>query len=215
MPPRRTLALGEQPEAKGEAAQAAVGTAPGTGNSGETSATAPTPREQPAKPLEALPPDATPVQQYCFNTADIAADARFAWQAKKIEDMEGELAKRLALLESKTEELKNWLARRDEFSKRAQEKLVGFYTRMRPDAAALQLAAMEEETAAALLTKLETKAASAVMSEMDPARAARIASIISGAAKVPAEPRKKAAGGATAKPQEDGRAPQPPSGTKS
>ncbi len=58
------------------------------------------------KPLESLPPDATAVQQYCFNTADPAADARFAWQAKKISDMEAELEKRVALLETKTEEFK-------------------------------------------------------------------------------------------------------------
>jgi flagellar motility protein MotE (MotC chaperone) len=55
---------------------------------------------------------------------------------------------------------------------------------MRPDAAALQLAEMDEETAAAMLTKLEMKAASAVMNEMEPQRAARIAAIISGSAKV-------------------------------
>jgi flagellar motility protein MotE (MotC chaperone) len=158
------------------------------------------------KPLESLPPDATAVQQYCFNTADPAADARFAWQAKKISEMEAELEKRVALLETKTEEFKTWLARRDEFSKKAQEKLVTFYTRMRPDAAALQLAAMDEETAAAVLTKIDAKAASVVMSEMDPARAAKLAAIISGAAKIPKpKPHKpQADGGAAAKPQAEG-----------
>jgi flagellar motility protein MotE (MotC chaperone) len=167
----------------------------------------------PPKPLEALPPDATPAQQYCFNTTDSAADARFAWQAKKITEMEGELEKRSAALEAKTEEFKTWLARRDDFSKRAQEKLVGFYTRMRPDAAALQLAEMDEETAAAVLTKLEVKAASAVMSEMEPTRAAKIASIISGAARVP--PARKAPVAAAPASQGEGSAPAPPSGTKS
>jgi flagellar motility protein MotE (MotC chaperone) len=163
------------------------------------------------KPLEALPPDATAVQQYCFNTADPAADARFAWQAKKISDMEAELDKRAALLETKTEEFKTWLARRDEFSKKAQEKLVAFYTRMRPDAAALQLAAMDEETAAAVLTKIDSKVASAVMSEMEPARAAKLAGIISGASKIPRPkpPKPQADGAVPGKPRAEGGATTP------
>lgn len=136
-------------------------------------------------PLDALPPNATAAQQYCFNTTDAAADARFAWQAKKIQEMEAELDKRAEILAKKTEEYKTWLARRDEFSRKAHEKLVGFYSRMRADAAAEQLATIDEETAAAVVTKLETKVASQIMGEMNPARAARIATVIAGAAKTP------------------------------
>ncbi len=176
-------------------AEAAVEQGRAPAATAEVAATAAIP-VAPVKPLELLPPGASPVQQYCFNTTDAVADARVAWQAKKIADMEGELDKRVALLETKTEEFKTWLARRDEFSKKAQEKLVAFYTRMRPDAAALQLAAMDEETAAAVLTKIDAKAASAVMSEMEPARAAKLAGIISGAggrfrARSPTSPRSR------------------------
>lgn len=145
-----------------------------------------------------LPPDATAAQQYCFNTADSAADARYAWQAKKIKEMEGELEKRVAYLQAKTEEYKSWLAKRDEFARKAQEKLVGFYAKMKPDAAALQFMAMEEDAAAALLMKLEPKVASLIMAEIEPTKAAKIASIISGASKIPAERRKK--GGTPAAP---------------
>jgi flagellar motility protein MotE (MotC chaperone) len=137
------------------------------------------------RPLEALPAEATAAQQYCFNTADSAADARFAWQAKKIKEMEAELEKRAQQLEAKTEEYKKWLARRDEFSKKAQEKLVAFYAKMRPDAAALHMTAMDDESAAALLTKLEPKVASLVMAEITPEKAAKIAAVISGAARIP------------------------------
>lgn len=140
-------------------------------------------------PLDALPPNASAAQQYCFNTADRAADARFAWQAKKIQDMEAALDQKARELESKTEEYKRWLERRDDFSRKAHEKLVGFYTRMRPDAAAVQLATVDEEMAAAVVMKLQTKVASAIMGEMDPERAAKIAEIISGAGHVPANKR--------------------------
>lgn len=156
---------------------------------------APVPLGRPG-PLDALPPNATAAEQYCFNTADTAADARFAWQAKKIQEMEAELNKRAEQLAAKTEEYKTWLERRDEFARKAHEKLVGFYSRMRADAAAAQLAAIDEETAAAVVTKLETKVASQIMGEMEPMQAARIASVISGAARTrPAARRGSAARG--------------------
>ncbi|MGE0024311.1 MAG: MotE family protein [Hyphomicrobium sp.] len=141
---------------------------------------------KPLAPLEPPPPSASPAQQYCFNATDSAQDARFAWQAKKIKDMEAELDKRAAQLEAKTEEYKRWLERRDDFSRKAHDKLVSFYARMRPDAAALQLATVDEEMAAAVMMKLETKVASQILGEMDPERAAKIATIISGSSKVPA-----------------------------
>ena len=67
-------------------ARAAPGAAPAAGGSEPI-----VPRQ---RVLDALPPDATAAQQYCFNTADSAADARFAWQAKKIKEMEAELENR-------------------------------------------------------------------------------------------------------------------------
>lgn len=154
-------------------------------------------------PLDALPPNASAAQQYCFNTADSAADARFAWQAKKIKDMEDALDKKARQLEAKTEAYKHWLDRRDEFSRKAHEKLVGFYSRMRADAAAVQLAALNEEMAAAVVMKLQTKVASQIMGEMDPERAAKIATIISGAAKVPRDKRSAASAAAAAPPPND------------
>ena len=171
------------------------------------------------RPLEALPPDATAAQQYCFNTADSAADARFAWQAKKIKEMEAELEKRALQLEAKTEEYKKWLARRDEFSKKAQEKLVAFYAKMRPDAAALHMTAMDDESAAALLTKLEPKVASLVMAEITPEKAAKIAAVISGAARIPPNRRPRPAPPApargTGQTQGDGSAATPDSRSRS
>ena len=54
--------------------------------------------------------------------------------------------------------MQKWVTRRDEFLKQgATTSLVPIYSRMRPDAAALQLAVMDEETAAAVL--LEARAA--------------------------------------------------------
>lgn len=192
VPPIGAAALGNRKTAAADATPAADATSPQGGESARAEPPSPPAAPQLPKmpgPLDALPPTASAAQQYCFNTSDSAADARFAWQAKKIQEMEAELDRRSQQLEAKTQEYKRWLARRDEFSRKAQEKLVGFYAKMRPDAAALQLASMDEETAAAVLTKLETKVASAIMGEMAPEDAAKIATIISGASKVPPAPR--------------------------
>lgn len=165
------------------------------------------------KAAQELPADASPAQQYCFNTADSAADARFASQSKQIKLMEAELEKRVELLQQKTDEYKEWLAKRDDFARKAHDKLVGFYAKMKPDAAALQLTAMDEEAAAALLLKLEPKAASLILAEIEPTRAARIAAIISGAARVDRRTKAPAAqkGSAPASaPRQSGSASPPP-----
>jgi flagellar motility protein MotE (MotC chaperone) len=122
-------------------------------------------------------------RQYCVHIADAAAEAKFAWQKKLLTDLGKEIDERVERLEAKTAEYRTWLARRDEFAKRAQDSLVLIYSRMKPDAAALQLAAMDEETAAAVLIKLDVRTASTILNEMDPAQAARLTSTISGAAR--------------------------------
>ena len=151
------------------------------------SAVAPTPvAAKAAPPAATFPPKAQPsvdapaAQHYCFNIADAAADARFAWQKKTISEIEAELDKRVAVLEAKTAEYREWVAKREEFSRKAQDGLVRIYARMKADAAAPQLAAMDEEAAAAVLMRLEAKVASEILSEMDLARAAKLTSLISG-----------------------------------
>jgi flagellar motility protein MotE (MotC chaperone) len=138
-------------------------------------------RRTPADPPET---DVRLAREYCLSIADAAADARLAWQKQTLADLEQEIAKRVALLEAKTAEYQRWLARRDEFSKKAQENVVTIYARMKPEAAAAQLVAMDEETAAAVLTKLDPRSASAILSEMEATQAARLTATIGGAANV-------------------------------
>jgi flagellar motility protein MotE (MotC chaperone) len=127
--------------------------------------------------------DARPAQQYCINIASAAADARFNWQKKTLGDMERELDDRIAKLEAKVAEYQQWLSRRDDYARKAQEQLVGIFARMRPDAAALQLAAADEETSAAVLSKLDTRISSNILAEMEPNQAARLTAIMVGAGK--------------------------------
>ena len=147
-------------------------------------AAAPAPAPAPQPPEAMADADLRLAREYCLNIADPASDARFAWQKKVLAGIEQEIAKRVELLEAKTAEYQKWLARRDEFSKKAQESLVTIYSRMRPDAAAAQLVAMDEETAAAVIARLDPRNASAILNEMDATQAARLTATIGGAANV-------------------------------
>jgi flagellar motility protein MotE (MotC chaperone) len=140
-------------------------------------------------PVAASPAAAaqTDAQQYCANIANAAADARFAWQAKTITDLNKQLDDRIAGLEAKRAELEDWLHKRDEMLARAEDSVVAIYAKMRPEAAALQLATVEAVTAAAVLAKLNSRTASAILNEMDPARAANLTGIMTDTAPAPAE----------------------------
>jgi flagellar motility protein MotE (MotC chaperone) len=142
---------------------------------------------------------------YCANIAGTAAEARIALQRAKLAEAEKAIGYRITALEVKTAEYKTWVERRDQFLKRATASLVKIYTQMEPDAASLQLAAMDEETAAALLVKLEPPNASAILNEMVPEKAARLTATIAGAVRVP-KPNGVPAGAAAAPPT--GNAPQ-------
>lgn len=126
-------------------------------------------------------------EKYCINIADAALDARYSLQKKSLIDLQQQLDKRIELLQAKTVEYQKWVARRDEFSKKANEGLVKIYAKMQPDAAAAQLGAMDEETAAALLAKLDPRNSSVILNEMPAAKAASLTAMIAGAAKVRAD----------------------------
>ncbi len=137
--------------------------------------------DPPPKPPAAEPPPT--VKSYCENIADPALDARFLHQKAELARLEDELAKKTALLEARKAEFQEWLKRRDEFISKAEGSLVKLYSKIKPDAAAPQLAAMDEEAAAALLLKLSAKSSSAILDQMETAKAARLVSVMIGAAR--------------------------------
>lgn len=118
------------------------------------------------------------VQQYCSNIAPVAAEARAAWLRKIITEHERELELRIKELEAKTAEHKEWLTKREEFAKKVGNGLVQLVSRMKPEAAAQQIALMDEETAAALIVKLDAKTAGLLLSEVPAQKAARLSTTI-------------------------------------
>jgi flagellar motility protein MotE (MotC chaperone) len=160
--------------------------------------------EPPARPVAELPPAASAVprtapparepdapadavdgnaQDYCTNIADAAADARFARQAAALVALEKEIDERIAQLEARQAEFKEWLAKRENFMRKADESVVAIFTQMRPDAAAQQMAVMGDGAAAAILAKLNPRIASAILNEMDPAKAAQLTNTMAGLAR--------------------------------
>lgn len=138
-----------------------------------------------AGPLVEAPPFPSDPQDqnaalYCQNIAQAAADARFARQANALTALQAEIDKRVKALEEKKAELEKWLGLREDFLRKADESIVAIITQMRPDAAALQLALMNEHAAAAILVKLTPRAASAILNEMQPASAARLTTTMAG-----------------------------------
>lgn len=122
---------------------------------------------------------ASDAEKFCANIADAAKDARFAWEAKTLKDLKAEVETVTAALEAKRAELQEALTRREEFQKLAEKSVVDIYSRMRPEAAAAQLAALDERIAAAVLIKLNSRTASAILGEMDVPRAVSLAQLIS------------------------------------
>lgn len=132
----------------------------------------------PTKPQPAPPPPAptgSEAQRYCDNIAAVAAEARFAWQTRKLNELQGQVTVRVAELEKKRAELEASLARRDEAMRKAQAMLVAVYAKMDPEAAAKQLALMDDGIAAAVLAQLTPAQSSAILNEIKPERASQLA----------------------------------------
>ena len=138
---------------------------------------------QPAVATAANPADANAgdnAAAYCKNIANQAADARYARQAESLAAMTKALEERIKALEDTRAEYETWVSRRQEFLGRADESVVAIYSQMRPDAAAQQIAVMEQEAAAAILSKLQPRTASAILNEMEPTTAARLTNVMAG-----------------------------------
>ncbi|WP_342588361.1 MotE family protein [Phyllobacterium phragmitis] len=141
------------------------------------------------------PADIEEIQKYCSNITDNAADARYAIQAKELSELRAQVDQRVKALEEKRKEYEVWLQRRNEFIGKAQDSLVDIISKMKPDAAAAQMALIGDEAAAALLLKLKPRTSSVILNEMPPEKSAQLARVIVGAQSVGQSGRKARAAG--------------------
>ncbi len=122
------------------------------------------------------------VENFCGTVAASAASTRLAWQEERVKALQAQMVVKLAELGAKEAEVRDWVTKREQLLANASQNLTAIYAKMKPEAAAAQLQAMDDDTAAALLLKLKPAVASAVMSEMDAAHAARLSDLLTGAA---------------------------------
>lgn len=125
-----------------------------------------------------LPAPRNETQQYCSNIAAAAADARYAWQRKQLTDLQAQLKQQTAELDAKQTEIRAVLARRDEMMKKANDTVIGLYAHMKAEAAASQLAALDNEMAAVILSQLNQRQATSILNEIPPEKAARLVTAI-------------------------------------
>ncbi len=93
--------------------------------------------------------------RFCANAAPSIAEARVAWETKQLSDLDAQVKQRLADLEKAEASVQEWVAKRDAMLKSASDDLVAIYAKMQPEAAATQIAAMDDQMAAAILGKLK------------------------------------------------------------
>jgi len=118
------------------------------------------------------------IARYCGNVASTVQDQRYVWQTKMLARLQEQLEQRIATLEEKRREYQAWLEERDKVLGEVEDHVVAIYARMRPDAAAAQIAGLEETKAIAVLYRLKPREASAILNEMEPGRAAQLTSAL-------------------------------------
>jgi flagellar motility protein MotE (MotC chaperone) len=126
-------------------------------------------------------PSETDASRYCVNVAPSVAEARIAWQTKRLSELDAQVKQRITDLEKAEASAREWVAKREALLNAASDELTAIYARMQPESAARQLSIMDDRMAAAILGKLKPFAAGAILDEMEADRASKLAAILSGA----------------------------------
>lgn len=142
-------------------------------------------RSETPRARESRPTPSAETSKYCAEIAGAASLARNARAEKDLIELEQRLIKRTAELDAKRAEMQAVIERHEAMVKKADERLVAIYARMRPDAAAAQFADMDEEMAAAMLMRLEPKKSSAILNEMEAPRAVALTRKVAGLTTLP------------------------------
>lgn len=121
------------------------------------------------------------IREFCTNIADAARDQRYLLQKQELETLQKDVDERIKVLEARRAEYEDWLKRRNDFLKSAEGGLVEIYRKMKPDAAASQLAELDPEIASAIVMKLPPRQSSTILGEMPADKAAALTRIIASA----------------------------------
>lgn len=129
----------------------------------------------------AAKPTETEASRYCVNVAPSVAEARIAWQTKRLAELDAQVKQRIADLEKAEASAREWVDKRETLLNSASDEVTAIYAKMEPESAAKQISVMDDRMAAAILGKLKPMVAGAILNEMAAERASRLAAMLSGA----------------------------------
>jgi flagellar motility protein MotE (MotC chaperone) len=141
----------------------------------------PAPAPRPAAPVAADRPVDGEIARYCGALAPSASEARATNQLRRLADLEREVREEVEKLEKKEASTRDWVLKRDNMMKGATEDVVAIYAKMDAEAAAAELAVMDEMIASAVLSKLSPRAAGDILGNMAADKAAKLSTLIAGA----------------------------------
>ena len=121
------------------------------------------------------------IARYCAALGPSIVEARAAYQLRRLEDLEVQMREQAEKLEAKESAAREWVTKREQMMKAAADDVVAIYAKMSPEAAAGELANMDEVVAASVLAKLKPGVAGAILSEIPPEKAAKLSTLIAGA----------------------------------
>ena len=124
------------------------------------------------------------VSRYCSAVAASASEQRVRSQISRLDTLRVAIDQRILDLEAREASARAWLDRREAALRKAADDVIAIYGKMRPEAAAAQLAEMDEEFAAAILAKMNPRAAGTILNDMNPASAAKLAATIANSRRV-------------------------------
>jgi flagellar motility protein MotE (MotC chaperone) len=112
---------------------------------------------------------------FCKAVNRSAENELMIWQTQRLETLRAEIEIKLQDLDARQKIIEQAEERQKIESAGLASKLVAIIAKMRPDAAAAQIAEMPDATAARIIARLDPKSASLILNEVTPAKAARIA----------------------------------------
>jgi flagellar motility protein MotE (MotC chaperone) len=121
------------------------------------------------------------IARYCANIAPSAAEARLSYRLKALSEIDTRVREALDALDKRESEARDWVVKRQELMKAANDDLVAIYSKISAEAGAAQIGAMNDVVAASLLAKLKPQVAADILNEMDPDKASHLTTMISGA----------------------------------
>lgn len=115
------------------------------------------------------------VKKFCFGNAKNIEASLIRKERQELEKVQKDTDEQRREIAAQTEVLKKIRDEIETERKLAGEQIVKIFTDMKPEAAASQFNAMDEQKARAILRRLNSRTASAILNEMQPKKAAVLA----------------------------------------